>query len=179
MAERAGVRLTEMNPVVTRRTDEDHLRDPEFHLAAFRYREDRLLASAARRLRDLLEDGVNSFDAMNRTQDHLVTLAHSHVERLVLERFRHAVVGAPAPGLSEALNGLATLYALATMEENRAWYLESGYMEPAKTRAIRWLVNELCSEIREQAVFLVDGFAIPDEVLRAPIAPESGDSTQV
>ena len=179
VAERAGVRLTEMNPVVTRRTDEDHLRDPEFHVAAFRYREDRLLTSAARRLRDLLEDGVHSFDAMNRTQDHLVTLAHSHVERLVLERFRHAVVRAPTPGLSEALDGLATLYALATMETNRAWYLESGYMEPAKTRAIRWLVNELCSEIREQAVFLVDGFAIPDEVLRAPIAPESGDSTRV
>ncbi len=127
VAERAGVRLTQMHPVVTRRTDEDHLRDPEFHVAAFRYREDRLLASAARRLRDLLEDGVHSFDAMNRTQDHLVTLARSHVERLVLERFRNAVVRAPTPGLSEVLDGLATLYALATMETNRAWYLESGW----------------------------------------------------
>ena len=177
VAERAGVRLTDMNPVVTRRTDEDHLRDPEFHVAALRYREDRLLASAARRLRDLLGDGLSSFDAMNRTQDHLVTLARSHIERLVLECFRHAVVRAPTPGLSDSLDGLATLYALATMEKSRAWYLESGYMEPAKTRAIRWLVNELCSEIREQAVFLVDGFGIPDEVLRAPIAPEGGGST--
>ena len=172
VADRASVRLTEMNPVITRRTDEDHLRDPEFHLAAFRYREDRLLASAARRLGDLLGDGVSSFEAMNITQDHLVTLANAHVERMIMECFHDAVMRAPTPGLSKAMSGLATLYGLATMEANGAWYLESSYMDPAKTRAIRWLVNEICSEIRRQAVFLVDGFGIPDEVLRAPIALE-------
>ena len=179
VAERAGVRLAEMNPVVTRNTDEDHLRDPEFHVAAFRYREDRLLASAARRLGDLLGDGVSSFDAMNRTQDHLITLARAHAERLVLECFRQAVLRAPTPGLSETLDGLSTLFALATIETNRAWYLESGYMEPAKTRAVRWLVGELCSEVRGQAVLLVDGFEIPDEVLQAPIAVTSGGPKQV
>ncbi len=170
MADRAGVRLAEMNPVTTRRTHEEHLRDPEFHLAAFQYREDRLLASAAKRLRDLLASGVSSFEAMNLTQDHLVTLANAHVERLIMECFRNAVVRAPTPGLSETLDGLSTLYALATIEAHGAWYMESGYVEPAKTRAIRRMVNELCSDIRQQALFLVDGFGIPDEVLRAPIA---------
>ncbi len=178
VAERAGVRLTEMNPLITRKTDEDHLRDPDFHLAAFRYREDRLLASAARRLRDLFGDGANPFEAMNLTQDHLVTLANAHVERLIMECFRQAVIRAPTPGLSDAMDGLATFYALATIETNRAWFLESGYVEPAKARAVRRLVNDLCSEVRQQAVFLVDGFGIPDEVLRSPIAPEGGGSSQ-
>ena len=179
VADRAAVRVTEMNPVATRRTDEDHLRDPAFHLAALSYREDRLLASVARRLRDLLENGVSSFEAMNITQDHLVTLANAHVERIIIECFRHAVMRAPTPGLSETIDGLATLFALATIEANGAWYLESGYMEPAKTRAIRWLVNELCSEVRKQAVLLVDGFGIPDGVLRAPIGLETGGAKEV
>ena len=175
VVDRAGVRLTEMNPVATRKTDEAHLRDPEVHLAAFRYREDRLLASVARRLRDLLANGTSSFDAMNVTQDHLVTLANAHVERIILECFRHAVMRAPTPAISELLDGVATLFALATIEKNRAWYLESAYMESPKTRAVRQLVNEVCSEVRPQAGFLVDGFGIPDEVLRSPaVTPRGG-----
>jgi len=175
VADRATVRLTEMNPVATRRTDEDHLRDAEFHLEAFRYREDRLLASAARRLRDLLADGATSFEAMNVTQDHLITLANAHVERTILESFQQAVLRAPSPAISETLEGVTTLFALATIEEHRAWFLESTYMDPKKTRAIRRQVNELCSEVRCHAGFLVDGFGIPDEVLRAPIATRRGN----
>ncbi|MDT8342717.1 MAG: acyl-CoA dehydrogenase family protein, partial [Longimicrobiales bacterium] len=72
VAERAGTRVSELNPVVTRRTDPDHLRDPDFHAAALRYREERLLASVARRLRSRLDDGQDPFQAFNACQDHLV-----------------------------------------------------------------------------------------------------------
>ena len=43
-------------------------------------------------------------------------------------------------------------------------------MEPVKTKAIRKMVNQLCWEIRPDAVALVDAFAIPDSCLAAPIA---------
>jgi len=65
---------------------------------------------------------------------------------------------------------VADLYALSTIEEHRGWYLEAGYMEPMKTRAVRREVNRLCGELRQQARFLVDAFGIPDGVLRAPAA---------
>jgi acyl-CoA oxidase len=168
LAERAQTRVTELNPVVIRRADEEHLRDPGFHLAAFRYREERLLSSAARRLKDRIDDGMDSFRAMNEVQDHLVSLARAHAERLVLEAFHEAITRAPTPGLSETLRTLATLHALARLEADRGWYLEAGYLEPAKSRAVREQVNRLCREVAEQAVFLVDAFGIPDEVLRAP-----------
>ncbi len=170
VADRAGTRLTELNPVVTRRTDEEHLLDPEFHRSAFRYREDRLLASVARRLKRLIDEGVDSFEAMNTCQDHLVTLARSHVERVVLDAFRAGVKRAPTPGLSEILDRLAALYAVSRLEAHRGWYLESGYFEAQKSKAVRALVNRLCGEIREQAVFLTDGFGIPPEILDAPAA---------
>jgi acyl-CoA oxidase len=169
VSDRAQVRFSEMNPVVTRRSDPEHLRDPEFQTAAFRYREERLMSSAARRLKSLIDDGMDTFDAMNATQDHLITLARAHVDRLVLECMHDAVGRAPSPGTSEILRSLSDLYALSTIECSRAWYLEAGYMEAPKTRAVRTEVNRLCGELREHAVFLVDAFGIPDDVLRAPI----------
>jgi acyl-CoA oxidase len=38
-----------------------------------------------------------------------------------------------------------------------------------KTKAIRKLMNQLCWDIRQEAVPLVDAFNIPDELLSAPI----------
>ena len=135
VADRAGTRVTELNPVVTRRTDPDHLRDPDFHRSAFEYREERVLWSAARRLRGRLDDGMDR---------------------------------APSPGASEPLRELSLLYALDRIEADRAWFLEAGYLDPPKSRAIRAKGSELCAELREGVVALVDAWGIPDEILEAP-----------
>ncbi|MDH3205650.1 MAG: acyl-CoA dehydrogenase family protein [Gemmatimonadota bacterium] len=165
LADRAETALTELNPVTRRRTDEEHLLDPEFQMAALRYREERLLRSAATRIRARLEAGMDSFRAVTECQDHLVALAKAHVERTLAERMDDAVTRAPTPGLSEALRSLGGLYALSRIEADRGWFLESGYFEGNKARAIRAQVNALCGEVREYAEILVDGFGIPDIVL--------------
>ena len=170
LADRAGTRVTEMNPIVTKSTDEAHLRDPDFHVGALRYREERLLGSLARRLKALIDDGATSFEAVNGTQDHMVKLAMAHVEHTILKSFRNGAAGAPDSETTVILSNLATLYALETIDSDKSWYLESGYMDASKTKAIRGLVNRLCAEIRSQAVFLVDGFGIPEGVLSAPAA---------
>ncbi len=167
VAERAQTRVTELNPVVVRRTDEDHLRDPDFHAAAMRHREERLVVSVARRLKARLDGGMVAFDAMNDVQDHLVTLARAHTERIMLEAFHEGVQRAPTPGISETLRTLAELFALERLEADRAWFLEAGYFEPSKSEAIRRQVNRLCGEVAEHAEVLVDAFAIPDGVLKA------------
>lgn len=168
LADRAQTRVAELNPVIVRRGDEEHLRDPDFHLAAFRYREERLLGSVARRLKGRIDDGMDSFDAMNAVLDHVVTLARAHTERLLLEAFLDGVTRAPTPGISESLRTLAALFALSRLEEDRAWFLEAGYFEGRKSEGIRAQVNALCGEVAEQAVLLVDSFGIPDDVLAAP-----------
>lgn len=165
LADRAETALTELNPVVTRRTDEEHLLDPAFHEAALCYREDRLLRSAAARIRARLEAGVDSFTAVTECQDHLVSLARAHVERTLAQHLDKAVVRAPTPGLSEALRSVAALYALSCVESDRGWFLESGYIEAGKARAIRATVGALCEDVREHAEILVEGFGVPDVVL--------------
>jgi len=165
LAERAETALTELNPVVTRKTDDEHLMDPDFHRAALSYREERLLRSAATRMRARLEDGMDSFQAVVECQDHLVALANAHVEHVVARALGDAVARAPTPGLSEVLASVSALFALAAVERDRGWFLESGYLEPTKSRAIRTRVTSLCREVRDQAVVLVDGFGIPEALL--------------
>ncbi|HUP19399.1 MAG TPA: acyl-CoA dehydrogenase, partial [Gemmatimonadota bacterium] len=166
VADRAGTRVRERNPVATRRTDPEHLRDSGYHLQAFEYRAERMLESAARRLKAFMDDGIDPFEAFNRVQDHLETLAVAHAEWVALRAFLDGVEAAPED-VRPLLADVARLYALERMEADRAWFLEAGYVESAKSRAIRAEVGALCRELREHARVLVDGWGIPDGVLGA------------
>ncbi len=169
VAGRTATTVTELNPVVTRRTDEEHLRDAAFHRAALEFREERMLSGVARRLKGLVDQGMDSFDALNAAQADAIALALAHVERVMHERFAAGVADAPEE-LRPALDRLRALYGLSRIEADRAWFLEHGYLEAAKSRAVQDAVRALCTEIRPDAVALVDAFGIPDGVLRAPIA---------
>lgn len=66
--ENAKTALAEKNPIATRRTDDAHLLDSEFHLQAFIHREKTILASAARRIKKLVDNGLEAYDAFNVVQ---------------------------------------------------------------------------------------------------------------
>jgi acyl-CoA oxidase len=168
--DQAATSFMELNPIIVRKTDMRHLLDPEFHLDAFIYRERDILTSAARRLRKHLDNGMDSFDAFNQTQYHMVNVGFAYVERIILEQFQVAVKNTKDKGCKNILQKLCNLFALSQLEKNKGWYLEHGYMEGVKTKAIRKLINQLVWEIRQEAVPLVNAFEIPDSCLSAPIA---------
>lgn len=169
VAEQAKTSITELNPIIVRNTDEDHLLDPEFQLNAFKYRERDILTSAAKRLKRHIDDGMDSFDAFNVAQHHLVQVGFAYIERIILERFILQVQNTKDAGCKAVLKKLCDLFALSQIDANKGWYLEQGYMEGVKTKAIRKLMNQLCWEVRQEAVPLVDTFNIPDKCLAAPI----------
>lgn len=166
----AARRIARLNPIVIRMLDESHLLDPEFQLAALRYRESQLMSSTARRLRNRLQEGIDPFHAFNECQDQLASLAVAHLEAGILEQFVEAVSDIPNPDLASVLKMLSDLFALSRIEADLGWYLESGYIETSKARAVHRLVSQLCGDVRSQALHLVDAFGIPDELLGAPIA---------
>jgi acyl-CoA oxidase len=170
LTKQAAVVLSEQNPLTTRNVDVSHLRDPEFHLSALRYREDALLVSAARRLKSRLDKKIDSFQAFNEVQDHLCTMSMAHIERKILESFQKAVEKAPNAEVKTVLRKLCALFALTRIEKDSGWFLESGLLEPVKSKAIRTEVLKLCAEIRPQARALVDAFNFTDKILSAPIA---------
>ncbi len=170
LAGQAATAITEMNPLIVRNTDETHLLDPEFHLNAFRYRERDILVSAARRLKRHIDSGMDSFDAFNVCQHHLVQVGFAYTERIILEQFHLATDLVEDDSCKTVLRQLYRIFALNLLDKHKGWYLEQGYMEGVKTKAIRKLLNQLCWEVRQDAVPLVNAFAIPDACLAAPIA---------
>ncbi|MEX0883248.1 MAG: acyl-CoA dehydrogenase [Cyclobacteriaceae bacterium] len=170
VAGRTKTSLTEKNPMIIRNVDDHHLLDPAFHLSAFEYRENSILESVAKRLKSLMDEGMDPFDAMNVCQHHLITMGEAHIERVILENFIAKVDEINDKKLKAVMKNLCALFALYQLEQHKGWYLEQGYMEGVKTKAIRKMVNQLCWEIRKDAVPLVNAFAIPDACLAAPIA---------
>lgn len=170
LTKQAKTSFTEKNPVIVRSTDEKHLLDFEFHLNAFKYRDRAIVASAGQRIKKHVDEGMDSFDAVNIAQHHLVNVGQSYIETKVLEQFQLAVETTRNEACKKSLKQLCQLYALHTIEQNKGWYLEQGYLEGVKTKAIRKMVNQLCWDIRQDAVALTDAFAIPESCLAAPIA---------
>jgi len=170
IAKQAATSLTEMNPIITRKTALEHISDSEFHLAAFTYREQHLVTRAGQRLKLRIDAGMNSFQAFNECQNHLITVAHAYIERVILEQFIIKVNSIENLDLKEALSRLCQLFAINLLNKHKGWYLENGYFEGVKSKAIRKQLTALCKEVRGDSYDLVDAFNIPDKLLAAPIA---------
>jgi acyl-CoA oxidase len=144
------------------------LLDPDYQLAMLRFREEHMLSGVARRLKRGIDDGMNPGEVFSRVQDHVIGAARAHVERLVLEAFVDKVAALPDGDLRVAVSLLCDLHALATVEQDRAWFMEHGRLTVQRSKAISREVDELCLKVRPLAVDLVDAFAVPPEMLRSP-----------
>jgi len=120
-------------------------------------------------MRDYLKKRINPYDAFLKCQNHMIELAKAYIDRLVLRNFLEKIDQQEDSPEKTALTQVCNLYALSVIEENKGWYLESDYMEGVKTKAIRRLVTKLCSDLRADALALVDSWGIPDELLGADI----------
>ncbi|MEU1280881.1 acyl-CoA dehydrogenase [Streptomyces sp. NPDC005805] len=144
------------------------LLDSEYQLAMLRYREEHMLAGLARRLKRGVDQKRDPGAVFSQVQDHVIALAHAHVERLVLEAFVDAFRAVPDGGNKVAVGLLCDLFALSTIEADRAWFMEHGRLTVQRSKAISREVNDLCRKVRPLAVDLVDAWNIPPELLRAP-----------
>lgn len=144
------------------------LRSPAWQGAALQFREERLIDSLARRLRRLTKDeGWEAQKALSHVLDHALATANAHIQRLVHEAFTEQVQAHPELAVLTELRDLAVL---SEIERDRGWWLEHGWLEAEDSRALVTEVNELCRGLRPDALALVAAFAIPDGLLRAPIA---------
>jgi acyl-CoA oxidase len=152
------------------RDEDTDLRDRGYQLSLFEWRERHVLDGLARRLRKGITDGGDAFGVFNAAQDHVLTAARAHVDRIVLEAFVSAIDRCEDPELTRLLDLVCDLHVLSHLERDRAWFLEHARITPARAKAVTAAVNTVCGELRPYAGLLVDAFGIPDIVLGAPIA---------
>ncbi|MEU2304034.1 acyl-CoA dehydrogenase family protein [Streptomyces misionensis] len=144
------------------------LLDSEYQLAMVRFREEHMLAGLARRIKRGMDRQDEPGAVFSRVQDHVIALARAHVERLVTEAFVDKVRALPEGSEKVALGLLCDLFALSTIEADRAWFMEHGQLTVQRSKAISREVNDLCRKVRPLAVDLVDAWGIPAPVLRSP-----------
>jgi len=149
------------------RGDDTPLLDRGWQLAMVEDRERHMLDGLVRRLRRAT--GPDAFEVFNAAQDHVLRVAHAHVDRVVLEAFVAGIERCTDPGARALLEQLCDLYALSTIEADKAWFLEHGRLTPARSKAVTATVNELCGQLRPRARTLIDAFAIPQQWLNCAI----------
>ncbi|HET7352123.1 MAG TPA: acyl-CoA dehydrogenase [Marmoricola sp.] len=145
------------------------LLDPEYQLAMFRFREEHTLAGVARRLKRGIDSGMEAVDVFSQVQDHVIAAGRAHVERLVLEAFVEKTRMMQDSDNKVALNLLSDLFALSTIEADRAWWMEHGRLTTQRSKAITREVSSLCRKVRPIAEDLVDAFGVPEEMLHAEL----------
>ena len=158
------------------RDDEAPMLDRGWQLKMFEFREKHALEGAIRRLRkNSTTDGMAPFDMFNDVQDHVLKTAQTHIDRVVLEAFVAGVDRTEDPDAKKLLDTVCDLYALSTIEADKAWFMEHGQLTPARAKLLTSTVNQLLKELRPHMITLVDAFAIPHEWKAATILEEEHD----
>jgi acyl-CoA oxidase len=142
--------------------------DRGWQVLMFDERERHVLESLARRYQQAMRAVPGSrFEAINEMQDHLLTLARVHTDRLVLGSFVAGIAACEDQAAKRVLNTLCDLYAIDNLEGDRAWFTDHNFMTQARSKSLTKTLNHLCAELRPDALALVEGLGIPAQWLGA------------
>lgn len=166
--------IVEKNPVITAKTDEKHLRSAEYHVRAMKLRAESLLHSAARRIKKRTDDGMDPFDAFSAIGDHIQALARARTEYEVVRTTAEWIETLPTGDHREILERCRQLTALEFLHRSRAFYLENGFMDAGKARAIRKLRVTLIRELRPHAFVLSAAITHAEDAVGSPIGASLG-----
>lgn len=157
MQQTPGRRLIEVFSQAAKR-GEPAVRSCDWHMWMFEERERHLLETLASRLRPARKlSSEQAGHLVNRTQDHMVALAHAHVERFMYAAFMKGIAECHDESTRKMLRSVAALFALSTLYEDRGWFIEHGRMSTARARQMRVEVERLLGLLRPHALALVEG----------------------
>lgn len=161
------------------RDDEVPLLDRGWQVKMLEFREKHSLEGAIRRLRkNSTTEGMAPFDMFNDVQDHVLKTAQTHIDRIVMEAFVGGVDRFTDPATKQLMDTLCDLYALTTIEADKAWFMEHGRLTPARAKLLTSTVNQLLRDLRPHMTTLVDAFAIPAAWKATRILEEEADRQQ-
>ena len=165
-----GVNLAaQTNLLNSKSASTDQLTSPSFFDKALRFRVDRLRYSLARRVRVRLSQGIEIFDAMNDCQDHCLSLSRAHCEEKIYRCLRNLTESCPPGWDKRVLSRCLALFALSKIEDDKAWFLEHGYINPRQSQAIRNQVLALCSDLAQESGAIVDAFELSNQLLASTL----------
>lgn len=152
--------------------------DPTAPLAAYKWLVCYLLQGSHQKVIQEKKSGRSDFEAKNNSQVyHTRTLALAFMELTVVQRFHERTHGPNVPpSLRTVLGRLSALYTLWSLSQHTALLYRGGYLSGEQAgQALEGAILDLCAQLKDDAVALVDVIAPPDFVLNSPIARADGE----
>ncbi|MDO5736505.1 MAG: acyl-CoA dehydrogenase [Propionibacteriaceae bacterium] len=171
----AGSTISRLVSNAKLKPESERLHARGWQVEMFEFREQHLVETLARRMRAAAkapEDKI--FDAVNECQEHMLEAARAHTDRTVLEAFVDGISQCHDEYIRALLIKICDLYALATIEENRAWFMEHNRIDGARSKAISTAVDALNLQLRGKAMELVEGLGVPVEWLGSAMLRDAG-----
>lgn len=160
----------------TARTMEECM-DSAVPLAAYKWLVCFLLEESQKKLEQQRAMGKDGFEARNNSQVYSSrTLAMAYIEHNCLQRFHDLTVDEDTPAdLRPVLSKLCALYGLWSLSTHMAILYQGNYLSGRKpAELVQTAILTLCSQLKDDAVSLVDVFAPTDFILNSPIGYADG-----
>ncbi|XP_078132010.1 peroxisomal acyl-coenzyme A oxidase 3-like isoform X2 [Sander vitreus] len=160
----------------TARTMEECM-DSAVPLAAYKWLVCFLLEDSQKRLEQEMASGKDEFEARNNSQVYYCrSLAIAYIEHNCLQRFHELTTDTDTPaGLRPVLSKLCALYGLWSLSNHMATLYQGNYLSGRKpTELVQMTILTLCSQLKDDAVALVDVLAPTDFILNSPIGNADG-----
>lgn len=151
--------------------------DSAVPLAAYKWLVCFLLDQSQRRLEQQRAAGMDEFEARNSSQVYYCrSLALAYIEHNCLQRFHDLTKDPDTPaGLRPVLSKLCALYGLWSLSNHMTTLYQGNYLSGGEpTELVQKAILTLCSQLKDDAVALVDVFAPPDFILHSPIGNADG-----
>nr|XP_033806000.1 peroxisomal acyl-coenzyme A oxidase 3 [Geotrypetes seraphini]XP_033806010.1 peroxisomal acyl-coenzyme A oxidase 3 [Geotrypetes seraphini]XP_033806019.1 peroxisomal acyl-coenzyme A oxidase 3 [Geotrypetes seraphini]XP_033806029.1 peroxisomal acyl-coenzyme A oxidase 3 [Geotrypetes seraphini] len=152
--------------------------DSSVALAAYQWLVCYLLRESYKKLQKEKQNGSSDFEARNNSQVyHCRTLALAYIECTVLQRYHEFIQDSSTPSnLQPVLKRLCALYGLWSLSKHMVVLYQGGYCVGEQPgRVIQNTILDLCAELKDDAVALVDVIVPPDFILNSPIARADGE----
>ncbi|KAM4842877.1 peroxisomal acyl-coenzyme A oxidase 1 isoform 1-T1 [Thomomys bottae] len=151
------------------------INSPESLTEAYRLRASRLVEMAAKNLQTALSHRKNREVAWNLTSVDLVRASEAHCHYVVVKIFGEKLLDIQEKSIQPVLKNLYLLYSLYGINQKSGDFLQGNIMSVSQLTQVNQRIMELLTEIRPNAVALVDAFDFKDMTLGSILGRYDGN----
>ncbi|XP_070712603.1 peroxisomal acyl-coenzyme A oxidase 1 isoform X2 [Pempheris klunzingeri] len=170
----ADHRSVQPQPVAARPTVVD-INDLTSLVEVYKLRAAILVELAAKSIQQELQRRKSQEDAWNNSAIDLVRASDAHCHYVVVKLFTDKLGEIGDTAIHSVMSTMALLYALHGITKNSGDFLQAGLLSVPQVLQISGRIKELLSQLRPNAVALVDAFDIPDKKMNSVLGRYDGN----
>ncbi|XP_029936741.1 peroxisomal acyl-coenzyme A oxidase 1 isoform X2 [Myripristis murdjan] len=141
----------------------------------YKLRAAKLVEMAAKSIQQELQRSKSQEDAWNSSAIDLVRASDAHCHYVVVKLFSAKLSEIGDTAIHSVLSTLALLYALQGIAQNSGDFLQASLLSVPQVLQVSVRIKELLSQLRPNAVALVDAFDYHDEMLKSVLGRYDGN----